>query len=209
MAPPTEDLVCLVADGNIRETLSSLLRRRNSSLRIREIRVDFVVHPEHDPGCFLRSHDLLRTFVGRFRHALVVFDREGCGREQLSRTDLEEELERRLYGNGWNDRARAIAIDPELEAWFWSKSPHVSSALGWRDHRSLQTWLVKEGHLKAEDQVKPQRPKEAIESALKISKTPRSSSIYGNLATRASFQNCTDPSFKKFCEILKGWFPAS
>ena len=114
MGPSAKDLICLVADNNMRQTLRALFDRPDA-LSIRPVAADIVVHPEHDPGCFLRSPDFLRSFVNRAEHALVLFDREGCGRENSPRAELEVDLGQRLSQAGWNDRARAIAIVPELE----------------------------------------------------------------------------------------------
>lgn len=106
------DLVCLAADTNIKETLAALLNRPQA-LAIRPVQYQLAVHPEHDPGCARHGADFLRPFQSRARHALIIFDRAGSGRENLDRDNLEAELEERLRSAGWTDRAAAIAIDPE------------------------------------------------------------------------------------------------
>ncbi len=203
--PDKKDLVCLVADKNIEHAIRALLSRPQS-FEIREISFDIYVHPESDPACSRRAHDFLRPFMNRYEHALVVFDREGSGQEHLSRKDLEENLENLLAGAGWNTRAAALAIDPELEVWIWSRSPHVVTTLGWvgRDP-DLMSWLTQKGFL-AENEIKPERPKEALEKALRLVRKPRSSSIYFQLAQRISFRSCTDGSFSKLKLCLARWF---
>ncbi len=98
-----------------------------------------------------------------------------------------------------------MAIDPELEAWVWSDSPHVARALCWVDG-DLQQWLA-ERDLLTPGQSKPSRPKEAVEKVLRRTHTPRSSSIYRQLASHVSFKRCQDTAFVKLLGTLKTWFP--
>jgi hypothetical protein len=202
----TKDLILLVADENMRFTLNAILGRC-PSLSIRSISYDSFTHPQHDSGCLHQSHELLRSRAGQYAHALVLFDREGCGKETIcTREQLESEVEARLGQSGWSDRAAAVVLDPELEIWVWSDSPHVDTVLGWSGRQpDLKSWLAQSGFLE-KDQVKPSRPKEAVEAALRLRKKPRSSAIYAELASRVSFDRCIDPSFAKLREVLRGWF---
>lgn len=59
------------------------------------------------------------------------------------------------------------------------------------------------------DAVKPERPKEAFEAALREARRPRSSSLYKRLADNVSVLRCTDASFTDFCETLREWFPCT
>ena len=198
------DLLCLVADKNMEQTLQALLPRWRA-LGTRDFGFEVVVHPEHDPGCFLRSDQFLRSFRSRFAHALVVFDLEDSGAEG-SREEAERSLEHRLEKSGWDSgRALAIAIEPELESWLWSDSPHVATALGWESDRALRQYLGAEG-FKWRDDGKPKRPKEATERALYRQRIPRSSSIYRQLAGQVSFRRCTDSAFAKLLRVLRAWF---
>lgn len=200
-----KDLIVLTADQDIAFSIRGLFSR-TQALEIRQLKIDIFVHPEHDPGCLLGAHDFLRPFVNRYSHALVILDREGCGRGHLSRDLLENELETRLCQSGWNDRAAGIVIDPELEMWVWSDSPHVDTVLGWRERQpALRNWLRTQGFVNA-DGVKPNRPKEAMRSALRlVSKIP-SSSLYLELAQKVSFGHCVDHAFLKLKTTLKYWF---
>lgn len=198
------DLAVLIADKNIEGALRGLLSRPRS-LGLREISCDFYVHPERDPGCRLRGHDFLRSFAHRYEHALVVFDREGSGRT-VERAALEREVEARLFSSGWGDRAAAVVIDPELEIWVWTDSPHVATALGWQSpEMSLTEWLKQKGWL-PEGETKPTQPKAAVEEALRLARRPRSSSIYNQLAQRVSTSGCVDPAFLKLRQTLSRWF---
>ncbi|MCP4656981.1 MAG: hypothetical protein GY856_16340 [bacterium] len=200
------DLVCLVADNSMRHAVLALLGR-HQSLNIRLTKHQILVHPEHDPGCLRRSQDFLRPFVNRAAYALILFDREGCGQESSSREKLESDLERRLSEAGWGDRSAVIAIDPELETWIWSDSPHVDAVLGWRGRTpDLRSWLREHAFLDS-GSLKPHRPKEAVEKVLWIAGKPRSSSLYRQLAERVSLANCIDPAFSKLKNTLQAWFP--
>lgn len=200
-----KDLIVLAADQDIAFSIRGLFYR-TQALEIRQLKNDIFVHPGHDPGCLSAAHDFLRPFVNRYSHALVVLDREGCGRDHLSRDRLEHELETRLYQSGWNDRAAGIVIDPELEIWIWSDSPHVDTVLGWRDKQPvLRAWLGMQGFVDP-GEVKPNRPKEAVRRALRFVSKKNSSSLYLELAQKVSFGHCVDPAFLKLKAVLRSWF---
>jgi hypothetical protein len=203
---PHKDLVVLAADLNMEFAVRGLISREYA-LRIRRITFEVFRHPHRDPGCLLRSHLFLRPYSGQYAHAIVMFDREGCGREDLSSSELTQMVEQGLDSSGWNGRATAIVLDPELENWVWSDSPHLADVFGWRDRQpDLRTWLNRKGHW-PEGFSKPRNPKSAVEDALRETGTPRSSALYRNLAERVSFQRCTDPSFERFRTQLATWFP--
>lgn len=201
-----KDLIVLVADKNMASAVEGLLSRPKA-LGISAIQSDIYTHPERDPGCLRKSADFLKPFTSGYAHALVLLDRDGCGRDQLSRRELEQQVETQLDSGGWGDRAAAIVIDPELEAWVWSDSPEVSSILGWGDDRTpdLRTWLHEHDFLR-EGLQKPVKPKEAVERVLRLARKPRSSAIYEALATKVSVRRCIDPAFGKLKETLKAWF---
>jgi hypothetical protein len=200
------DLVVLVADTNMEQTFKGLLARHRS-LGIRAITYNIYKHPRHDPGCRNEGHDFLRIFAGQYDYALVLFDHEGCGKEDEPPDDLEKDLEKRLASNGWHNRSKVIILRPELEIWVWSDSPRVDECLGWAGRRpSLRAWLHDEG-LWEPDVVKPDDPKLAVEKALREVRLPRSSSIYRQLAERVPLERCTDASFRKLRETLQQWFP--
>ena len=112
--------------------------------------------------------------------------------------------------SGWGGRAKAVVIDPELEACVWSDSPHVPRILGWESSGGssddMKQFLINQAFL-AKGKVKPDRPKEAMEKILRLTKRPRSSSIYTQLAEAVSLDRCQDTSFLKFRTTLAAWFP--
>ena len=202
-----KDLVVLVADKDMEFTLKGLLSRYNS-LNIRDISqsYDIFVHPQRDPGCYKQCVDFLRPFTKEYKYALVFFDHEGSGQEKRTREEIETELEQNLKDSGWQKNASVIIFEPELEIWVWSDSPQVERILGWEDsNNNLRTWL-RQNNLFTESEIKPARPKEVMEAALRKAKKPRSSSVYQQLAEKVSFKNCKDYSFQKFKRVVHNWF---
>ena len=199
------DLVALVADKDIEQTLRGLLEKRQASLGIRVSRFQVFVHTRHDPAMLRESVAILASVLGRARHALALFDHEGSGSGGRSAEQVQQDLTDRLAAGGWGDRAAAIVIAPELEAWVWSDSPHVASALGWDDTARLREWLTERGHWRT-GEAKPARPKEAFEAALTRMRTPRSAAIFRQLAEEVGLQRCTDKAFARLCGQLRTWF---
>lgn len=201
------DLLVLTADKNTQFALEGLLSRPEV-LGIRPIaRVRTLVHPRRDPAVLRDSHSFLRSFLGQASYCLVVFDREGSGGEDRSREELERRVQSNLDANGWQGRSSVVVIDPELEVWVWADSPEVDAVLGWPSRgRNLRDWLANRGFF-PDAGAKPFRPKEAVEAALRESRTSRSSALYRDLAERVTFRRCTDPAFGKLRESLVAWFP--
>jgi len=198
------DLIVLVADTDTYWAIRTLLEKRAHSLGIRpNIRFEIVRHPQRDPGVFLHAQDFLRQYRGRAEHALVIFDREGSGQEQRSAEELELDVEDRLSANGWPaENVAAIVLDPELEVWVWSKSPHVARIIG-LDWSTLREIL---DQIPTDYRGKPERPKEALKKALRKSGRPFSASIFQELAEVVSL-NASERAFDKFKNRLRAWFP--
>jgi hypothetical protein len=204
---PRTDLIALTADKDAEYTLRGLLSRPGA-LGIRPITIDWIRSPEHDPGVLKQASALLRLYLRTHAYALVLMDREGCGKEDRSREQLETSIERDLSRNGWGDRARVIVLDPELEIWVWADSPDVDTVLGWQDRQpALRDWLVSKGMLEV-GTIKPRRPKEAMQQALRTVSKPRSSDTFQKLASVVGLQSCSDPAFYKLRSTLQAWFPA-
>ena len=147
----------------------------------------------------------MSPFVNQYDHALLMFDFEGCGVETRSAQKLENEMEG-VLGNHWGQRGSVIVIDPELDIWVWSDSPHVDRVLGWADRTpNLRDWIVSQGYM-LPNQEKPMRPKEALEKALYVARKPRSSTIYQSLAEKISLAQCNDRAFLKLRTTLQQWF---
>lgn len=203
-----KDLIILVADRNMEASVQGILSRRES-LRVRPIECDIRRHPEKDPGCRVSGAGYLQPFINQYDHAIIIFDLEGCGRDEDSVLDIERDIMSDLTESGWGSNAAVIVIEPELDIWFWSDSPHVDEVLGWSsESQTLSDWLIQKG-FRDVDQIKPSRPKEALEAVLKYLRKPRSSSIYQLLAEKVSLHRCSDRAFKKLKTTLLHWFSAN
>lgn len=200
-----KDLVVLVADRNIEAGIRGLLSRPNA-LGIRRVEFEIFTHPRRDPGCYQGAHDFLRPLYGQYHRALVIFDRAWEGAPYQAPEALEAAVRERLRIAVAADWADDVVIDPELEAWVWSDSPHVDQYLAWQGRiPSLRNWLRAQG-LWPEGATKPGDPKRALESALWEVRVPRSSSIYEKLARSVSVERCSDQAFYRLRERLRAWF---
>ena len=202
-----KDIFALVADKDMEQVFEGLLAQ-HEELRIRQIRYNIEVHPNHDPGCRTHAVPLLRPRLNSHQYALVVFDRDGSGGENLSREQLQEDVQKDLGRNGWENRCKVIVIEPELENWVWAPSGKVSEILGWgSDFHALKQWLQARG-LWSDHDLKPSDPKRAMEEATRHKKVKRSATLFKRIADISQPQHCQDPAFIEFRETLQDWFPA-
>jgi hypothetical protein len=199
------DLVLLSADVDIEASLDAILQR-HQSLGIRPVEVELLRHPGHDPGVFTSAQDVLRPYAESSTHALAVLDCAWDGNPCDSALDVEEHV-RAALAPDWGDRAAAIAIDPEVEMWVWSTSPHVARSLQWHgDTTSLRSWL--EGrNLWAPGDPKPSDPKEAFEEACREARSPATSAMFRQILSEVSLVSCVDPAFLRLKAQLVAWFP--
>ncbi len=205
---PTQDpqgLIVLSADASMKLTIEQLLAR-STHLGFRSLKSKVVVHPERDPGVFRRSHDFLRNHLRHYRHAITICDRDGCGSE-ASREEIELQIERHLRVNGLEDRAAAIVIAPELEAWMWGNLEPLALCVGWQGTPTdLKAWLSG-ANVVPPDKSKPSNPKAALQQVLRKTKKPGSSAIFGAMAATVDTTGCRDEAFLKLKSTLHCWFP--
>jgi hypothetical protein len=112
-----KDLVVLVADKNTQFALKGAFGRPEA-LGIRPIEFEFRVHSGRDGGARKTGPEMLALERRRFRHALLVFDFEGCGTELENAKAVEAKLDERLSVH-WKAAAKSIVIEPELDVWVW------------------------------------------------------------------------------------------
>ncbi len=210
------DLFVVVADLDAENAITTLLCQRQPALGIqldfnpdRPPNGDLLRYSGRDSGCYKDAADLLRPPQQTHRHGLLCFDRHGSGAESRARERVEAEVEDRLVASGWpRGHVAAVVLDPELEAWVWSSSPHVAELLGWgEDRQNLVPFLQAHG-LWEPDCPKPQDPKAAMEQALRSKRKPRGARLFAELASRVTLQGCQDPAFQKLQQTLASWFPA-
>lgn len=204
-----KELVILTADIDAENALLGLLRR-HSSLQTRPLSCccDLHRHPLRDSGCRGDAEEFLRGFQTTHHYAIVIFDHHGCGWEDRWATEIEADVERRLSASGWKDRCCAIVLEPELEIWVWSDSPHVARELGWSSRQPpLREWLISK-QLLSNAAPKPSDPKRAMLEALRVANKPPSPAIFRALADNVGLARCNDRGFLKLKSTLQRWFPA-
>jgi hypothetical protein len=202
-----KDVIVVAADSYQEKVLEALLPRVPASSNTQAFTFDIVRNPRNDSGSYNDSHELLRPAIKLYRYAIVIFDYEGSGVEDVkSRIEVEKDVEALLNKNGWQGRNCVVVIKPELENWMWVDSPHVQDAIGWQELESLYIWARAKGRI-AHGDHKPIRPKETLEEAMRVSKTPKSAAIYKKIASKVSYRRCEDPAFQKLINQLTVWFP--
>lgn len=204
MSNPEFDLIILTADNDMEWTIRTLLEKRAPSLAIRPVKFSIYRHPRRDNGVFHEAPNFMRLYRQRARYALVLLDREGSGQEErLSAAEIEDDIEQRVHQVGWPAaNVAAIALDPELEIWVWSRSSHVARVLNVTADEL--TAFLNEQPLTP--QGKPKRPKEALQQVLQQSGRPFSAGIFQELAESVSLQE-NERAFNKLRQTLQNWFP--
>lgn len=207
---PRKDLIVLVADTDARYAMEGLLERPRD-LGIRSIQYEVRQESDHDPACRVRSAEVLRPVHNIFDHALVVFDYHGCSSSE-PRKRVQDAVIGRLRINGWGDRASAVVIEPELEAWAWGDPAYLAGALGWSD-RSLAMFLRRQG-LQERGRSRPTDLKRALKAAVWNAPRPKrkrrrklSARVYRELAAVIPVDRCPDPAFRELQRTLRAWFP--
>ena len=204
-----KDLLVLVADADIQATMRGLLTKRHASLGIGSIEFTIIRHIHRDPGCRRQAASTARSYVKDHEFVLVLFDKDGSGDETATRHDIQDAVEDDLRRAGWNDRSKAIVIEPELEMWVWSDSAHVGPVLGWNEGtEALRKWLLARD-LWPEDVAKPPDPKLALNRAMKVKGHSPTALTFVKLANMVSLDGCKDPAFLEMRETLRRWFPDS
>lgn len=201
-----KDLIVVVADIDAENAIDAVLRRYRA-LGIRNISYDIRRHVQRDPGCRTAIDSFLRPENTRYKYALVVFDWEGSGAENISPDEIEAGVESVLNQTGWSGRSAAVVIKPELEAWIWSDSPHFPAKLGWQEGRpSIREWVKVNTRYWPDGCEKPDRPKEALAACLREVRKSASPALFEKIASSVSMSRCTDRAFGKFKTVLKNWF---
>lgn len=201
------DCVFLVADSQIAAMLKGFLGRDKFHLRLGcgafafDAAQDIVVDPNRDPGIYTRGFQVLAGYASTHRRAVVVLDAHWDGSPGASA--IREKISQDLQAS-WNDYI-VVVLEPEIEAWIWQDNRHVVSALGAANYATLRAELQANGFWR-ENELKPHKPKDAVEFALRRARIPRSAALYGQIAGKVSIKSCEDPSFLSLVHCLNDWF---
>lgn len=202
-----KDVVILVADKDAEQLLEGLFPRVPIVEQFPTFAYDIYRHPNHDAGVRTGAADFLRNFTATHARAFVIFDYEGCGMETVKTAiELEKEMESELVKNGWAaDSVCVCCVDPEIENWVWVKSAKLEDLLYW-EKGDIYEWLKQQDTPFNADGTKPIRPKETFDLLLEEQEEPHSSSLFKELAEKASYKLCQDRAFLKMREALRRWF---
>jgi hypothetical protein len=200
-----KDLALLVADKNMDFALRGILQR-HESLGIRAVTYETQLHAGRDGGVRASGPETLSLLRDQFNYGIVMLDMDGSGTEEDSAIALEDDLNGRL-AHSWGDRAKAIVIEPELDAWVWGSDHAMAEVLGWSEDLRIREWLARQGH-GFHPNHKPLQPKEALEMLMFRLSEPRSSALYARLTAKISLARCIDPAFNRLKSTLQSWFHA-
>jgi hypothetical protein len=189
-------------------TLEAILGRHESLGLPRRLDADVRHIPgETDGGARTRGAKILRYEHTRFTHALLIFDHDGCG-DPRPPEQIQEEIDRELREE-WGSAARSIVVLPEVEAWIMGGHRHFAKIRG-LERAPARAWLDENGHWPT-GVDKPRDPKGALSALFSAHGAKLSSASYRRIMTYASLssERCACPSYRLFCEALRGWFGAS
>ena len=199
------DLAVLVADTQCKAVVEAVLARP-AAVGIRTVAAVVNVHPGRDPGVVNSGAAVLAQLGHSYTHGLLICDVEGSGWRGEAGA-LEEKLEQELR-QAWGGGAAAIVLQPELEEWLVGARSALGK-LGRRDAADVTALWRRRGYL-GEGEVKPRRPKEAIEAWLEHVGERRTSAVYREVAAGASLKaSCAGRSWPRLVELLRRWFPKS
>jgi hypothetical protein len=200
------DLIALVADRDQEAALQTLLQERTAALGIRRATFRIHRHPEYDSGVYRQAGGYLASIgASEYERRLIVLDAEWTGapgNAKKQRDDVCGDLTRRSWPR---DSFEVVVIEPALEAWVWTRSPHVPAILGTSWHRIAA--LGEERGWWYPGAAKPIRPKELFEAVLRERGLKPTSARFGELARRVTLANCRDPAFCLLVDTLRHWFP--
>lgn len=203
--PAKRALFVLCPDISWRSVLEAILARYQSLGLPHALDVEVTHIPgKTDGGVRKSGPSILRSQTETFERALLVIDHEGCGDARdpaFIERDLDEELSKE-----WGDRAKAIVVAPELEAWIVGAHRHFNKIRGLEGVEPLHFWRSR--GLWPEHEVKPKNPKEAIECLFDAHDAKRSSASYRKIAEHGSLdrERCRSASYHTFFDTMRRWF---
>src|SRR4051794_18919350 len=131
-----KDLALLVADKNMDFAMRGILGRPES-LGIRAVTYEIEQHGGRDGGVRTTGPETIARLKRECHFGMIMLDWEGSGASAASAIILEHELDQRL-AQTWGDRAKAIVIEPELDAWAWGSDHSMGSVVGWAKDRKIR-----------------------------------------------------------------------
>jgi hypothetical protein len=170
---------------------------------------DILRVPEHkDPQVFGLAHENLRPYQRSHERAIVVLDQQFPGTPSGGADEIRQIMKRNLIGTGWHeDRCEIVVIQPMLEAWLWTDSPHVEAAFGHRRPPSLRAKMQQQ-RIWPDGIDKPPDLKRATATAAAWGGIVVDAALFSALfASPRSLGGCKEPGFLLLRDTLRRWFP--
>jgi hypothetical protein len=208
-------LVFHLADGQMEASFLAFFGQSGYAHKLGCARFDFDPEedilrvPEHkDPQVFGWAHENLRPFLRSHERAVVVLDRQFPGTPPGGAEEIRQTIKRRLVRAGWReDHCEIVVIQPMLEAWLWTDSPHVEAALGHRRPPTLRSKMQQQG-LWPEGLDKPPDLKHATATAAAWGGIVCDAALFTTVfASPRSLSGCKEPGFLLLRDTLRRWFP--
>jgi len=131
-----------VADKNMQFAFQGALARPQA-LGIRPLTYAFRPHMGRDGGVRSTGAELLAREAPRFRHALMLLDFHGCGREHESPLTCEATLDGQLQ-EVWDERAKSLVIFLKSTSGCGVRTTHFAKACTGRTMPLFETGFVPE-----------------------------------------------------------------
>lgn len=199
------DIFFLLADGGMAEVVKGFLgrephRRLGCGQFGFDSDTDIRVAPTKDPGIYGTAHELLRPYQHSHQRAVVIVDADWTGSPGAAA--IREHISERVAVT-WKEFA-VIVIEPELEAWIMSESPHLVGILHCpKDYRQI----LQDAGFWQDNTAKPPQPKEALDHLRRKHRVRVFNADFGKLAQAMSVRQCQDPAFNQLRDHLRAWFP--
>lgn len=217
-APPY-DLVALFADLDMQKFFEMLIERGQQPARrcIRTIRWRSLRDPRRDT-VWRKPDQVLAPFLRTEARFLIIWDHHGSGYENIAARTIEEQTVQRLAKAGLaTDRILAVAVEPELEAFFCSVWPRVKKIIS--SERGVPPPgddLVAQAARRSGLRERPPRgsevalrdhPKEMFEGLLRCLRLRRAAPLYEKIGSEISLPGVKqDRTALRIAETMRHWF---
>lgn len=217
---PPYDLVALFSDLEMQKLFEALIERGQTQGRdcTRPFRWRSLRDPRRDT-VWRQPEGPLAPFLRMSCRFLILWDRQGAGREDVGPSELEEQAVNRLENAGIpRDRILAVALDPELECLFRRVWPRVKEliaaergAVAPGDLEILAEAQRSHFQLRAFEQfddVLSSHPKEIFEALVRLVRLRRAAPLYQKIGAQVSLQALKrEETALRIAQAISAWLP--
>ncbi len=210
-------LIVLTADSTMKVFFDTLIDKMIGAeiINLDEFKV---INLSGDSETRSKGADFLRKYNKRYPNAMIIFDPEGSGLEDIDIETERENIANRLSSNGFTN-VEVIILRPELEILLWlydsNKQDYNKVLKDLLDQKDNLYHKLKNENKIQRNSFKSIRPKETFKELLKQKRIPVSATNYKemiqNMYINTSqnvnpLQDCNDLSFKCFYDTLIKWY---